>query len=79
MIARHDKLRAAVPGRMRFIDLGDFYFVVKRYWHHDRIDEMIAVVPFSDDSQSEIDFCRRSNLHAPLGNIAVIGLLSFAP
>jgi hypothetical protein len=37
---------------------------------------MIAVVPFSNDSQAQINFCRRSNLHAPLGNIAVIGLLS---
>ena len=76
MIAGYPKLRAAVLARMRFIDFGDFYFVVKRDRHHDRIDKMIAVVPFSNDSQAQINFCRRSNLHAPLGNIAVIGLLS---
>src|ERR671923_1184400 len=53
--------------RARFRNLD---FVVKRHRHHDCIDEMVAVFAFSDHAQSEIDFSRSSNLHAPLGNIA---------
>ena len=47
----------------------DFKFVKEGYCYHDRVEKVITVGALANDPQAEIDFCRRSNLHAPLGNI----------
>ena len=39
---------------------------------------MVAVRALADHAQTEIDFCRRSNLHAPLVNIAPLRLRRIA-
>ena len=55
-------------------DFNDFDFIEERNRHHDCIKKVIAVLPLSNDAQSEVDLGRRSNLHAPLGNIAATQL-----
>ena len=54
--------------------LADVDLVVKRHRHHDRVEQMITIGAPADDAQAQVDLCRRSNLHTPLGNIAEVEL-----
>ncbi len=62
---RRKRRGAARGGALLNVDL-----IIERHRHHDRIEQVIAVGAFADHPQAQIDFCRRSNLHAPLANIA---------
>ena len=53
-------------------NFADFDFVIQRHRHHNRVEQMIAVGAPADDAETQVNFRRCSNLHAPLGNIAVI-------
>ena len=60
---------ACLPLRLFRPAFFDFKFVEEGYRYHDRVEQMIAVRALADDAQAEIDFRRRSNLHASLGSI----------
>src|SRR5687768_5748108 len=74
----HPRLITAYPNKSigRFFSPGcrlhsaNFDFIVERYRHHDCVKKVVAILPFADDAQTQIDLRWRSNLHAPLVNIA---------
>ena len=70
MIASDAQLRYLLALGLIPPALFDFKFIKEGYRYHDRVEKVITVGALADDPQAEIDFCRRTNLHAPLGNIA---------
>ena len=53
----------------RTANFANLHLIIKRYRQHNGIEQMITIGAPADNAQSQIDFCRRSNLHGPLGNI----------
>ena len=67
MIAGHRETRlCALPGP----GPSNLQIVVETYRNHDRVQEVVAIFPFTHDAKIEIDFCRREDLHVPFAIIA---------
>ena len=70
MVARNiDQRNGAAPFGPRAPRSADIKLIKQRYRQHDRIEQMVTVCALADHAQRQVDFRRRSNLHAPLGNI----------